>query len=244
MAKHEDLTGKRFGRLTVIKEAGYKIIGKKKPKKKLQWECVCDCGNHHITLGECLKSGTAQSCGCYYKDTRRNKKSYNEYDLDTYTYGVGYCSNGEKFFFDKEDYNKIKDYCWNYDGKYVQAHRLYNDNFTTAIIRLHRLVMDIEDRENINVDHINHIRYDCRKSNLRRCTDEENARNKIECFCTIDNPVGIYLVNNKYNVTIMKKFIGSTDTLEDAIIMRQEYEKKLYGDFRYDPNSKRIIEIA
>ena len=126
----------------------------------------------------------------------------------------------------------------------MQAHRLYNDNFTTAIIRLHRLVMDIEDREDINVDHINHIRYDCRKSNLRRCTDKENARNKAECYCTIDNPVGINLVDKKYNVTIMKKFIGSADTLEDAVIMRQEYEKRLYGDFRYNPDSKKIIEIA
>ena len=38
-------------------------------------------------------------------------KKYNTYDLSG-EYGIGYTTKGEKFLFDLEDYEKIKDYCW------------------------------------------------------------------------------------------------------------------------------------
>lgn len=48
-----DLTGKRFGKLTVIKY----IKGGK-------WECQCDCGNTCIVDTRNLNSGHTRSCGC------------------------------------------------------------------------------------------------------------------------------------------------------------------------------------
>lgn len=57
-----DLTGKKFGRLTVLKytdkRAGSNVI----------WECVCDCGNLHNVAGKVLTSGGTRSCGCYKRD--------------------------------------------------------------------------------------------------------------------------------------------------------------------------------
>lgn len=51
MRKAKDLTGKRFGKLTVIRRAKDYITPKGKPHT--QWLCVCDCGNekncaHHF----------------------------------------------------------------------------------------------------------------------------------------------------------------------------------------------------
>lgn len=67
--RHEqsmDLTGQRFGRLTVVESAGY---GKNSDAK---WRCKCDCGNEKIVSGGSLKSGRTQSCGCYQKENPSN----------------------------------------------------------------------------------------------------------------------------------------------------------------------------
>lgn len=56
-----DLVGKRFGRLVVLKRVG---VNK---HKKVTWECKCDCGKTIITMGQCLRNGDTQSCGCYAK---------------------------------------------------------------------------------------------------------------------------------------------------------------------------------
>lgn len=44
-------------------------------------------------------------------------KKYNKYLTDLEDehglYGIGYCSNsGTEFYFDMQDYDVIKDYCW------------------------------------------------------------------------------------------------------------------------------------
>ena len=65
-----DLTGQRFGKLVVLKEA-------QRPthlnNSLAYWECLCDCGNHHITSGSQLRSGKIKSCGC--------TKSWYEYEI-------------------------------------------------------------------------------------------------------------------------------------------------------------------
>ena len=58
-----DLTGQRFGRLTVIKEADKYISPQ--GLKFVQWLCKCDCGNDTIVLDKKKKKGTTKSCGCY-----------------------------------------------------------------------------------------------------------------------------------------------------------------------------------
>lgn len=57
-----DLTGKRFGRLKVIKMADYR------KRKRVVWTCECDCGNIIDIPGIYLtkKNGT-KSCGCIVK---------------------------------------------------------------------------------------------------------------------------------------------------------------------------------
>ena len=61
-----DLTGQRFGRLTVIKEADKYISPQ--GLKFVQWLCKCDCGNDTIVLATNLKKGTTKSCGCLVKE--------------------------------------------------------------------------------------------------------------------------------------------------------------------------------
>ena len=62
MPKLNDLTGKRFGKLTVIKRVEDYISPK--GQHQVQWLCKCDCGKERIVLAACLKDGTVRSCGC------------------------------------------------------------------------------------------------------------------------------------------------------------------------------------
>lgn len=59
-----DLTGQRFGRLTVLGYEGSR-------KGRTLWRCRCDCGRETIVLRPNLISGATKSCGCLRADTRK-----------------------------------------------------------------------------------------------------------------------------------------------------------------------------
>lgn len=65
-----DLQGKRFGRLVVLRKAGFRIYGKLKHKFHY-WLCVCDCGKQKTIAGGHLRNGHAKSCGCFQADCRK-----------------------------------------------------------------------------------------------------------------------------------------------------------------------------
>lgn len=59
----QDLSGQRFGRLTVIKKTG------RKKAYSPYYECVCDCGTtRDDILAVYLTSGDTKSCGCLKKE--------------------------------------------------------------------------------------------------------------------------------------------------------------------------------
>jgi len=58
-SRSKDLTGQRFGKLTVIE-----LSGQKSKENKPMWRCVCDCGGEKHTTAASLNSGYVKSCGC------------------------------------------------------------------------------------------------------------------------------------------------------------------------------------
>lgn len=66
MPKPIDLTGKKFGRLSVIERVANNKDG------HTMWKCRCDCGNERIIMGKSLCSGHTQSCGCLNKEIVNN----------------------------------------------------------------------------------------------------------------------------------------------------------------------------
>ena len=62
MGNFIDLTGKRFGRLTVIERAD------NSDKGRVRWKCRCDCGNNSVVRSSDLLSGATKSCGCLTKE--------------------------------------------------------------------------------------------------------------------------------------------------------------------------------
>ena len=59
MRKLIDITGQRYGRLTVVE----RVPGANK-HGQVQWLCKCDCGETTIVAGYSLKTGNNKSCGC------------------------------------------------------------------------------------------------------------------------------------------------------------------------------------
>jgi hypothetical protein len=63
MGNLTDLSGKKFGRLTVLNRSGSSKIG------KVTWNCLCECGNQVVAVGYSITSGRKKSCGCLHKES-------------------------------------------------------------------------------------------------------------------------------------------------------------------------------
>lgn len=100
MGRFKDLTGQKFGRLTVIKRAGTSKSG------KVLWLCECCCEelNQIITTTSNLVTGNTKSCGCLAKESasRTGKANTIHGDTDTRLYRI---------------FRGMKDRCYNKNNK-------------------------------------------------------------------------------------------------------------------------------
>ena len=80
MPRKENLIGKTFNRLTVIKEAPSK-------NKKTYWICKCECGNIIEVRADQLKSGNTKSCGCLNTEKRSKLGKNNIKNISNQKFG-------------------------------------------------------------------------------------------------------------------------------------------------------------
>jgi hypothetical protein len=71
MPAFKDLTGLKFGRLTVI------CRSKNEKGKQTRWLCKCDCGKEKTIIGVHLTNGMSKSCGCMQKEIVSKIKTIN-----------------------------------------------------------------------------------------------------------------------------------------------------------------------
>ena len=235
--------GDKYGRLTIIEEVEPHITPSGQKQRMIL--CSCDCGTSEpfeVTLNN-LRSGHTTSCGCVHKEKakengRANKK-YNKYDL-TGEYGIGYTSKGEEFYFDKEDFDLIKDYCWSISNGYVVT---YEAN-TGKQIKFHRLIMNYP--EGMDIDHSDHKTSNNCKSNLRVCSHSENMKNKKISNNNTSSVTGVswHKARSKWRAYITingkTKHLGFFINKEEAIEARLKAELELYGTF--SPNYEKLIQ--
>lgn len=235
----------KFGKLTVVEQLKphYTSGG----NKRYLWRSECDCGRCNNVIGATsdYTSGKVWRCTYCVKDAASKRmsetnKKYNRYDLSG-EYGIGYTSNGEEFWFDLEDYDKIKKYCWFKHRKYFEA------RIGDKKIGLHKLVMnDIENQ--FDVDHIKtENKFDNRKLNLRLATRSNNCMNSIIPKNNTSGVVGVrcHSRDNIWEayIYINKKctYLGRFNNFNDAVKARKEAEEKYYKEFSYD-NSQKLYE--
>jgi len=84
--KNYDLSGKKFGKLTVVKFTSFKFSNSA-DKYVSHWLCKCECGGKKEVSRKLLKSGKTKSCGCiqvrkydidekYFEKINRQDKAY------------------------------------------------------------------------------------------------------------------------------------------------------------------------
>jgi hypothetical protein len=79
MAKFNDKSGRRFGRLLVINLHS-------KPKGRATWNCQCDCGTVKTIKSSELTAGKTKSCGCFRREVvSKRRKTHGNAANPTYT---------------------------------------------------------------------------------------------------------------------------------------------------------------
>lgn len=70
MTTRQDLTGQRFGRLTVIS-----LDPIRSKSGRARWFCKCDCGGQCVSEALNLRQGSTNSCGCYSRQRSSEAKT-------------------------------------------------------------------------------------------------------------------------------------------------------------------------
>jgi len=140
-------------------------------------------------------------------------------------YVIGITDKDERFYIDKEDLIKIRQYNW------YKTDRGYMIAYINGIkIYMHRLILGLKNIGKNEVDHINHIVYDNTKKNLRICTHAQNMKNRKNVTGVYKNKKGYWIPQIVVNG--QRKPLGCYNNYDDAKKARTEAEKQYFGEYR------------
>lgn len=257
----EDLTGQKFGRLTVIardlERDRAEMESSDRKRGNVHWLCKCDCGNPQLSsvTGYQLKSGHTQSCGCYASEqiVKRNKKystkinkSENNNDGTTTLFD----EKGNKCIVDSEDYDVVKRWYWRKEKKREDISKGYwvtnvkdDDDYDKTILGIHQVIAKIKfgNYTSDNVpDHLSRDTDDNRKCNIILKSNQENTHNRGLSKANSSGKTGVSFNKQKNSwtayITVNYKtiYLGDFVNFEDAVQIRKDAEEK-YG-FTCDEN--------
>lgn len=162
MGKLIDITGQKFGRLTVIRQKGNTKRGNS------LWLCRCNCSNEMevIVRGVDLRKDRVRSCGCLQKEVTKQRSTKH-----------GHNSNGQVSL-TYHSWTGIIQRCTNIN--YIE-YRYYGGRGITVCKRWRKFENFLEDMgetpKGHQVDRINNDGNYC-KSNCRWVTPKQNSRNR------------------------------------------------------------------
>lgn len=137
-------------------------------------------------------------------------------------------TQGKKAIVDDEDYDRVSKLKWQYHtGGYAKS--------GVKTIRLHRFILNAP--PNLEVDHINGNKLDCRKSNIRLCSRKQNVRSVPKRKDTTNKYKGTHFLKhrNKWisRIQIDGKRINSGyfNTEKEAAERYNSLAKRFFGDY-------------
>lgn len=114
MNKVLDLTGQKYGQLTVLERAENR-------NGRVHFKCICDCGNICVIMSKHLISGHTKSCGCLSRFKASVRKSIHKM-TNTKIYGV-WCGIKRRCF------NSNCSQYHNYGGRGITIYPAWIDDF-------------------------------------------------------------------------------------------------------------------
>ena len=228
---HSIYIGEQFGRWIVLGEERRQTgTGKKEPFAFCQ--CSCENKTRRFVRFSDLLNGSSVSCGCYQRERASEcNVEENEYNLSGEC-GIGKLENGNAFLFDLEDYDIIKEYKWHRDKNgYVATFLKGNNN--QKKLKLHRVILGLDECSKLVADHANHDKLDNRKSNIRIATHQQNTQNALIRKDNKSGFAGVFLDKRDgyYYYYIQGKLLGRSKDLNFAITQRLKAEKEYFGEF-------------
>jgi hypothetical protein len=140
-------------------------------------------------------------------------------------------SKGKEFvcLYDKRDQKLISQYHWYLHSKgYAVA---FQDG---KQILMHRLIMKVLDKPEIETDHRFHNRLDNRRSKIRVCSHSQNRRNSRKLKVSAQSQYkGVYRDNNKYHAQIM---------IDNQVVNLGRYRSQITAGRIYDQAAKETFK--
>lgn len=138
-------------------------------------------------------------------------------------------TQGKYTLVDDQDYNSLSQFRWHYaNGKAVRCEK-------GKTIFMHREIMNTP--KGMDTDHINHLKLDNRRCNLRICTRGENQMNRRKFINNTSGYKGVswHKATGRWQANIRKNYklkcIGYFENVLDAAKAYDESAKSLHGEF-------------
>ena len=225
-----DMTGQKFGRLTVISRLASK-------HNRATWLCQCDCGNRLEVIGKYLRNGDTKSCGCLnierIKQMGKDNILRNTFEIVNEVVYVYFNNTQNYFTCDKSDIYLLNDVTW-FESEYGYARAYVNGKY----VFFHNQVLGRDTSLLFVCDHIDGNRLNNQKTNLRVVTRAQNAINRGLNKNNTSGITGVswdkgskkwiaYIQANKEFLTL-----GYYDKKYEAVNRRKMAEKIYFGEYR------------